>query len=137
MSTTSGQSSATTLEASVPSPTDATTLISARRPRISSSASRKTSLSSTSTTRICSVTELTLFGKQEQLVMRLATVVEVDLELGVLFLELFDEAVQLGRALSGEQREHLPWLEEQALGDHRRNLGEARPARDRAAVEQA
>src|SRR5439155_24447588 len=122
--------------ASAPSATEATTFISGRRPSRSSSASRKTSLSSTRTMRIWSLTALTLFSREEELVVRLAALVEVDLELGVPRAQFVEEAVQLGSAVAGEQREDIARLSEQRVGDRTRDLGQARAGCDRAIVEE-
>src|SRR5213079_3081284 len=64
-----------------PSATDATTSMSERSPSRSSSASRKSWLSSTRTRRIGSGIRLSLFRRQEQCVVRLSAGLDVELEL--------------------------------------------------------
>src|SRR5256885_10338536 len=113
MSTTSGRRSATIATALSPSGTEAATSISWRSSRRSSSASRKTSLSSTSRTRIGSAMGRTLLGRKEKRVVRLAALVDVDLEARVLLGELVEEAVQRRCVLAGEDGEDVARLGEQ------------------------
>src|SRR5579862_4447481 len=118
-----------------PSASAATTSISPPSWSSTSSAWRKTSLSSTSTTRIGIRTML--FGRQEQVVVGLAAVLDVDLDIRVALGDPAEESVQGGGALAGQDRQDAPRLGEQLLDHRRRDLLEPRPARNGLALEQA
>src|SRR5919197_5159089 len=106
MSTTSGWCFLTTSAADEPSPTDATTSMSERRPRKSSSASRNTWLSSTRTRRMGPAIAGRLFGGEEERVMRLPARLDLELEVGMALLDALEEAAQVGLVRTGEEREH-------------------------------
>src|SRR5919197_4520840 len=134
MSTTSGRCSRTTSAAADPSETDATTSMSERRPSRSSSASRKTWLSSTRTRRIGPSMRRRLFRGEEQRVMRLAARVDLQLEVGMALADAVEETVEVGRVCAGQQRQEQARLGEQRLGNLLRHLLEALADRDRLAV---
>src|SRR5215213_8289220 len=86
------------------------------------SACRKTSLSSTSSTRIGWVPASTagpygLFGGEEQRVVRLPARLDVELDGRMLLLDPAQERAQLGLVGPGEQRQHRPAVAEQPLRD--------------------
>src|SRR5436305_6455998 len=110
--------------------------MSARKQSNSSSASRKTLLSSTRTTRIGSLTRARLLGGQEQPVVRLAALVHVQLELRMSLAELGQHAVQRRRALAAQQRQDVSRLGQQAIEPPPHDLVEAGAGGDRVAVEQ-
>src|SRR5215471_11648166 len=103
---TSGRYSFAAATAAAPSPTEATISTSSLIPSRSSRASRKTSLSSTSTIRtggICS----TLFRPEEKWVVRLPALVHFDLEPRMSRRQPFDEPVErrlLGTGEEGQER---------------------------------
>src|ERR671937_1136403 len=105
MSTTSGWCFLTTSAADEPSPTDATTSMSERRPSKSSSASRNTWLSSTRTRRMGPSIRRRLFRGEEQRVMRLAARVDLELEVGMALADAVEETVEVGRVCAGQQRQ--------------------------------
>src|SRR5881392_4280745 len=108
MSTTSGLCSRAASAAAEPSLTDATTTMSERSASSSSSASRKTSLSSTSRRRIGSDTRGSLFRPEEKWVVRLPAGLDVELEVGMTFPDPLEQAVEVGRVGSGQEREQQP-----------------------------
>src|SRR2546430_11598412 len=122
MTTTSGWCSLTAATACFPSPTDATTSMSCCRPRSSSSASQNTLLSSTSRTRIGAATCRRLFRRQEEWVVRLATLLDVHLELGVRGVEALQQGIELRLFLARQQRQHPAGLGQQAIGHSRGHL---------------
>src|SRR6478736_8116409 len=133
MSTTSGLCSRTTSAAAEPSATDATTSMSERSPRRSSSASRKTWLSSTRTRRIGWGISLSLFGGQEEWVVRLAPGLDVELEARMALPNACEQLVQLRRVRAREEGQHQPGLGEQRVGDLCRDVVEAVAGGDRLA----
>src|SRR5689334_5449670 len=98
--------------------------MSERSSSSSSSASRKTSLSSTRRRRIGSATRKRLFGGEEELVVRLAARLHLDLEIGMALANAPEEAVELGRAGAGEEGEDAARLAQEALDDGVRDLVE-------------
>src|SRR5262249_31349375 len=101
--------------------------MSPRRPRSSSSVSRKTSLSSTKATR--TPTKLSLLGAQEDGVPGLPALVHLDLEARARRRELGDEAVELRRLRAGQDREEPVWLGQQAIEDGPHHLVEGEALR--------
>src|SRR5439155_18800945 len=99
---TSGRCSFAAATAATPSPTEATISTSVLIPSRSSSASRKTSLSSTSTIRTGGIRS-TLFRAEQERVVRLPALVHLDLELRVRRSDSFDEAVERRRLGAGQQ----------------------------------
>src|SRR5947208_3148498 len=133
MSTTSGRCSFAAATAAMPSPTEATTSRSLLMPSRSSRASRKTSLSSTSTIRTGGIGP-TLFRTEQKRVVRLAPLVHLDLELRMGRGDSLDEPVD-GRWLgAGEEGQERARLREQAVHDAERDLGELVSAHDGLAV---
>src|SRR5512133_2100732 len=104
--------------------------MSERSPRRSSSASRKTWLSSTRTRRIGSGIRRSLFGRQEERVVGLAARLNVELEVGMTGANPFQQAVELGRVGAGQQRQQHARLGEQRLGDLFGHLVESVADRD-------
>src|SRR2546423_5713574 len=118
MTTTSGWCSLTAAAACFPSPTDATTSMSCCRPSSNSSASQNTLLSSTSRTRIgAAATGGRLFRGEEERVVRLAALLDVHLEVGVVGVEALQERVEPRLVLACQQREDAPRLGHQAVPD--------------------
>src|SRR5689334_9996149 len=110
--------------------------MSLRRPSSSSRASRKTWLSSTTRTRIGSLTRPRLLSREEERVVRLTALVDVQLELGVPLGEFVEQAVQRRRAFAAQEREHVARLRQQQLEQLADDVVEGRAACHRAAVEQ-
>src|SRR5947209_5419602 len=101
--------------------------MSSCRPSSSSSASEKTWLSSTSRTRIgTAATARRLFRGEEQRVMRLAALLDLDLEVGMALAHLGQEHVELRLVLAREQGQHASRLGEQPLRDGGGDLVEVR-----------
>src|SRR5438128_9045591 len=118
MSTTSGRCFETASTASLPSPIEATTSMSARIPSSSSSASRKTWLSSTRRIRIgLPMAVRMLLGGQKQVVVRLSALLDVHLHGGMLLRDPLEQRVELGAVPADEQRQQLLRAVEQALDD--------------------
>src|SRR5438067_5045136 len=135
MSTTSGRCFETASTASLPSPIEATTSTSARIPSSNSSASRKTWLSSTRRIRIGLAMNLRmLLGRQKQVVVRLAALLDVDLNVRMRFRDAAEQALERGLVLSDEQRQQLPRLAEEPLDDLVRDVVEVAAAHDRTTV---
>src|SRR2546426_8627545 len=135
MSTTSGRYFSTAGTTSLPSPTAATTSTSARIPRSSSSASRKTWLSSTRRIRIGRPMAVrTLLGGQKQVVVRLAALLNVHLHIRVRLGDPAEQAVQRRLFLTHEQRQQLPRLAEEPPDNLVPDVVEVAPASDRPAV---
>src|SRR5215213_501227 len=106
------------------------------------SAWRKTSLSSTSSTRIGWVRASTagpygLFGGEEQRVVRLPAGLDVELDCRVLLLDPAQERGEIGLVLAREQRQDLASLAEQPLRDRVRDVVEVGRRRDCRAVGEA
>src|SRR2546423_7909178 len=99
---TSGRCSFAAATAAAPSPTEATISTSVLIPSNSSSASRKTSLSSTSTIRTGGIRS-TLFRAEQKRVVRRPALAHLDLQLRVRRSEPFDEAVEWRRPGAGQQ----------------------------------
>src|SRR5437868_879750 len=99
----------------MPSPTDATTSTSERRPSSSSSASRNTWLSSTRTIRIGTDTRSRLLGGEEQRIVRLPARVHVELELRVVVMQPREHAVELRLVGAGQQRQDAARLGQEPL----------------------
>src|SRR5579884_4078435 len=129
MSTTSGRCVSAASTAAEPSATDATTSTSGRIPSSSSSASRKTGLSSTRTIRT-GRTGRTLFRREQELVVRLAAVVQLDLELGPLGGEPLEERLQPRRLGSDEQREEAAPVARDPLHHVEGDVGEVAAGSD-------
>src|SRR5690242_15986656 len=110
--------------------------MSVRSPSSSSSASRKTWLSSTRRTRIGSLTLSRLLSGDEERVVQLTALVHVQLERGVPLGELVDQAVQRRRALAAQEREYVAWLGQQPFEQLPRDVVEVRARGDRPPVEQ-
>src|SRR5437867_729079 len=111
MRTTCGACSSTAATASAPSPTDATISMSARIPSRSSSASRKTWLSSTRRIRIGLLMAVrSLFSREQQVIVRLAARLDVDLEGRVIDREPREKPLERRLVLADEQRQELPRL---------------------------
>src|ERR1700694_1368524 len=135
--------------------------MSDRSPRRSSSASRQTSLSSPRPTRTGAATGPTvvrysaeteaplaappsgtdrstrsywLLSRQKQVVMRLATGMDFQLQLGVLLCEAAEERSQLWLVLPGDEGQDVPRLVEQSVDDRARDCVEARSPCDRLPV---
>src|SRR5262249_61632317 len=102
--------------AAAPSPTEATISTSSLIPSRSSSASRKTSLSSTSTIRTDGIRS-TLFRAEQERVVRLPALVHFDLEPGMSRGEPFDEPVERRRLGAGEESQEHPRLRDQVPDD--------------------
>src|SRR5581483_3408810 len=130
MRTTSAERSRAAVTTSPPLPTAATTSTSGRSPSKSSRVPRKTSLSSTSTIRIGRGTRRSLFGREQQRIVRLPALLHVHLERRVSLREPLEQAVERRALGAGEEREQLPPRLEQALDDGRGHVGEVRPAGD-------
>src|SRR3954447_22857758 len=113
---TSGRCSFAAATAVTPSPTEATISTSVRIPSRSSSASRKTSLSSTSTIRTGGIRS-TLFRAEQKRVVRLPTLVHLDLELRMSRREPFDEPVEWLRLGTGEEGQERARLLEETLDE--------------------
>src|SRR5437762_2293002 len=111
--------------------------MSERSPRRSSSASRKTWLSSTRTRRIGSAIRGSLFGGQEERVMRLPAGLDVELELGMALADALEQAVELGRVGPGQECQHHPRLGEERIGDLLGHVDELVADRDRLTACQA
>src|SRR5215471_13982845 len=120
---TSGRNSFAAETAAAPSPTEATISTSSLIPSRSSSASRKTSLSSTSTIRTGGISS-TLFRTEQERVVRLPAVVHLDLEVGVRRPDPFDDAVERRRLGTGQERQEPARLREEPHHDVERDLGE-------------
>src|SRR5438105_789877 len=101
------------------------------RPSRSSSASRKTWLSSTRRSRIGPGTARRVFGCEQERVVRLAAGLDVELETGMLLLEPLQERGEVRIALAGQERQDAAGLGEEAFRDGVRNLVEIGAAGDR------
>src|SRR4051794_10735661 len=130
---TSGRCSFAAATAATPSPTEATISTSVLIPSNSSSASRKTSLSSTSTIRTGGIRS-TLFRAEQKRVVRLPAFVHFDLELGVRRSEPFDEAIERRRLGAGEEGQERARLPDEARDELEGDVGKVVSARDRLAV---
>src|SRR5947208_15958570 len=118
MSTTSGRCFETASTASLPSPIEATTSMSARIPSSSSSASRKTWLSSTRRIRIGLPMEVRmLLGRQKQVVVRLAALLDVDLDGRVVGGDPAEHRVERHVVLPDEERQELLRAAQEPLDD--------------------
>src|SRR6476661_4996173 len=126
---TSGRNSFAAETAAAPSPTEATISMSSLIPSRSSRASRKTSLSSTSTIRTGGIRP-TLFRSEQKGIVRLAAFVDLDIELRMSRLEPFDEPVQRRRLGTGEEGQESTRLREQTGDDLERDFGEVVSACD-------
>src|SRR3954451_17710034 len=113
---TSGRCSFAAATAARPSPTEATTSTSVRIPSRSSSASRKTSLSSTSTIRTGGIRS-TLFRAEQKRVVRLSALVHLELELRMSHGEPLDDPVERRRLGAGEEGQERPRVRNQAGDD--------------------
>src|SRR4051812_22656786 len=130
---TSGRCSFAAATAATPSPTEATISTSVLIPSNSSSASRKTSLSSTSTIRTGGIRP-TLFRAEQKGIVRLPALVHLDLELRMNRREPFDQTVERRRLGAGQKRQVPARLREQD-GDHPEcHVGEVGSAHVRLAV---
>src|SRR3954447_8768607 len=125
---TSGRCSFAAATAATPSPTEATISTSVLIPSNSSSASRKTSLSSTSTIRTGRIRS-TLFRAEQKRVVRLAAVVYLDLELRVRRLQPVDEAVGRRRLGAGRERQEPARLCDEPRDELEGDSGEVLSAR--------
>src|SRR5213078_2723014 len=114
---TSGRCSFAAATAATPSPTEATISTSVLIPSRSSSASRKTSLSSTSTIRTGGIRS-TLFRAEQKRVVRLP-----DLELRVRRSDSFDEAVDWRRLGAGQQGQDPARLRDEARDELAGDVG--------------
>src|SRR5579871_1827088 len=104
-------------------------------PSISSSASRKTSLSSTSTTR--TGMRASLFRADEERVVRLAALVHLDLEAGMRGGDPVDETVEWRWLGAGEEREERARLRQEMLDHREGHVDEVVAAGHRIAVREA
>src|SRR5262249_6403369 len=109
--------------------------MSPRRPRSSSSVSRKTSLSSTKATR--TPTKRSLLCAQEDGEPVLGALLYLALEARARHRELRDEAVALRRLRAGQDREEPVWLGQQAIEDGPHHLVEGEALRHPLAVDDA
>src|SRR3954447_12524234 len=123
---TSGRCSFAAATAATPSPTEATISTSVLIPSNSSSASRKTSLSSTSTIRTGGIRS-TLFRAEQKRVVRLSALIHLDLELGVRRSEPFHEAVEWLRLGAGQKRQERARLRDQAYDEPEGAVGKVVP----------
>src|SRR5215472_10017861 len=130
MSTTSGRCSFAAATAASPSPTEATISTSPLIPSSSSRASRKTSLSSTSTIRTDGIRP-TLFRTEQKGIVRLPAVVHLDLELRVRGRDPCEQPVERLRLGTGEEGQEPARLLEQARDDGQGYVGEVVAARHR------
>src|SRR4051794_15719198 len=130
---TSGRCSFAAATAATPSPTEATISTSVLIPSNRSSASRKTSLSSTSTIRTGGIRS-TLFRAQQKRVVWLPAFVHFDLELGMRRSEPFDEAVERRRLGAGQKRQERARFRQKAQDQLEGDVGKVVSARDRLAV---
>src|SRR5436190_359329 len=137
MTTTSGTCARTAGTASCPAPTAATISMSSRRSSRSSSASRKTWLSSTSRTRIGPATGQKLLRGEEQRIVRLPTMLHVELERRVSFLDPLHESHDVRLLVADQERQDVARLDEQPLRNRGRHLVEVGAARDRLAPGEA
>src|SRR5437764_1989260 len=133
---TSGRCSFAAATAATPSPTEATISTSVLIPSRSSSASRKTSLSSTSTIRTGGIRS-TLFRAEQKRVVRLPALVHLDLELRVRRPEPFHEAVEWRWLGAGQQRQERARLCDEVRDELGGDVGEVVSAHDRLAVREA
>src|SRR5947208_14213517 len=133
---TSGRCSFAAATAATPSPTEATISTSVLIPSRSSSASRKTSLSSTSTIRTGGIRS-TLFRAEQKRVVRLPALVHLDLELRVRRPEPFHEAVEWRRLGAGQQRQERARVRKEARNELAGDVGKIVAAHDRLAVREA
>src|SRR6478752_4126833 len=120
---TSGRNSFAAETAAAPSPTEATISMSSLIPSRSSRASRKTSLSSTSTIRTGGIRP-TLFRSEQKGIVRLAAFVDLHVELRMSRLESFDEAVERRRLGSCEEGQNRAWLVYKVLDHLEGNVAE-------------
>src|SRR3954447_22084787 len=125
---TSGRCSFAAATAATPSPTEATISTSVLIPSNSSSASRKTSLSSTSTIRTGGIRS-TLFRAEQKRVVRLPAVVYLDLELRVRRLRPVDEAGERRRLGAGQERQEPARLCDEPRDELEGDSGEVLSAR--------
>src|SRR5438034_3852965 len=137
MTTTSGSCSRTAGTASCPAPTEATISMSSRRSSRSSSASRKTWLSSTSRTRIGPATRRKLLRCEEERIVRLSAVLDVELERGMPLMEPLDEADDVRLLVPDEQRQNVVRLGEQPFRNGGSDLVEIRAVRDNLSLSEA
>src|SRR3954469_13483043 len=124
----SGACSTAAATASVPEPTEDTTWMSVWSPSSSSSASRKTWLSSTRTILIGGGTTanlIRLLRPDEERVMRLAALLHVDLDLWMIRPQPLEQQRQVGLLLAGQERHHAARLLEEPVEHRRRDLVEA------------
>src|SRR5205823_11142517 len=133
---TSGRCSFAAATAATPSPTEATISTSVLIPSRSSSASRKTSLSSTSTIRTGGIRS-TLFRAEQERVVRLPAFVHLDLKLRVPRSDSFDEAVEWRWLRAGQQRQERARIRKEARNELAGDVGKIVAAHDRLAVREA
>src|SRR5579864_7369095 len=138
MSTTSGSYLSQAATTSPPSPTDATTSTSARMPSSSSRASRKTWLSSTRRIRIgLPMAARSLLGPEKQGVVRLAALLNVDLDARMRCGDPREQWIEIGAVAPDEKRQELTRLGEQPRDDRVGDVVEVDAARDGIAVGEA
>src|SRR3954466_9255378 len=120
----------------MPSPSGAEETISISPPSVSrsSSALRKTSLSSMTATRIG--TRLMLFGREQHVIVALAAFLHLHLDPGVALGHPAEEPVQPGGLVAGQDRPDAAGLGGEPIDDGRRHVVEGRTARDRFALVQ-
>src|SRR6478736_5872464 len=118
MRTTCGLNRSTASTTSLPSPTDATTSSSARMPSRSSSASRKTWLSSTRRIRIGRPMAVrTLLGREKEVVVGLAALLHLDLDVGVQCADPLEKGLERHLVLAGQHRQQAARIAEQHPDD--------------------
>src|SRR5207248_3236283 len=105
--------------------------MSSRSENSSSSASRKTALSSTRRIRTGPGTARRLLGGEKQRIVRLAAVLNVHVQIGVRGGDALDECVERRRVEAGEEREQVARLGQQVLRDCGGDVVEVGAARDR------